>query len=182
MASPAPEHAEEPEAFAALDAYLEALHSGRPAERARLLSEHPHLAAFVDCLDSLDRLAPAGFVSPFHAAATLSPPSDSPAPSPQAPATRFGMYELLGELVRGGWLRDHGDDDEHGRLYAVGLQAQGRHGRVRSAVGSDRGLVADDDGGLVRGGRLRDHGSHDEHGWLHAMGLQAAVIRAMLAG
>jgi serine/threonine-protein kinase len=99
---------ENPEDFALLEGYLEDLHAGRNPDRAQLLVAHPELARMLDCLESLDRLAPAvrppidcqaptltqlpGGTSSEHLVNSRYPP----------PTTSFGAYELLGELGRGG--------------------------------------------------------------------------------
>jgi serine/threonine-protein kinase len=84
-------------AFAALDAYLDALHAGRTADRGRLLADHPHLHDLLSCLDSLDRLAPQS----ANATRTL-PPLHAEIDEAKQPFTQFGKFELLGELGRGG--------------------------------------------------------------------------------
>src|SRR5882724_11116156 len=78
-----------------LDAYLAELHAGRRPDRARWLAEHPELAPHLDCLDQLDRLAPA---------LTLAGESDDALTPPDITGELVadGRYELLGEVGRGG--------------------------------------------------------------------------------
>ncbi|MBI5396696.1 MAG: serine/threonine protein kinase [Verrucomicrobia bacterium] len=70
---------------AALDSYLAELQAGLAPDRAALLARHPELAKELECLDALDRLAPAA----------------APPPTPEH-ITDFGRYELLEEIGRGG--------------------------------------------------------------------------------
>jgi len=81
-----------------LDEYLSALHAGRAPDRAALLARRPDLAAALDCLEMLDRLAP---------------PATAPEPAPSDAATlpgrsltmsgeRVGKYVIERELGRGG--------------------------------------------------------------------------------
>jgi serine/threonine-protein kinase len=107
----APDGALDEPSFSILNEYLEQLHSGGQPERARLVAEHPNLAAALECLEALDRLAPP---PPADAAPPRGDPNDeatiaSPPPSDEAaekelgvPSRDFGKYELLGELGRGG--------------------------------------------------------------------------------
>ncbi len=96
--------------FSALDSSLEDLHAGRPANKEKLLVQHPELAAALDCLEMLEKLAPSTRVLPdFDAGqacdhdATTVPPETSLelAPSLQV-RPDFGEYELLDEIGRGG--------------------------------------------------------------------------------
>jgi serine/threonine-protein kinase len=89
-----------------LERYLEDLHAGRRPDRAALLAQRPDLAGLLDCLESLHALVPAA-AAPEPAAPeeaqTLSPSQVGTelAPAGEFPR-RFGKYELLGELGRGG--------------------------------------------------------------------------------
>jgi serine/threonine-protein kinase len=92
--------------FDLLQAYLDDLHHGRAPSREALLAQRPELAALLECLDGLDRLAvPAedegtpATLPPATLAVTTEPPSTLP---PPAPAGSFGKYLLEGELGRGG--------------------------------------------------------------------------------
>ena len=101
------------QAFAALDAYCEALRSGQPAERDLVLRDHPSLAGAIDCLEQLQNLAATISTNPVPTgteadpeAPTLPPPgraihSDLGLETPETHG-RFGNYELLGLLGRGG--------------------------------------------------------------------------------
>ena len=73
-----------------LDDYLQRLHAGEPTDRERLLREHPELGSALDCLELLDRMAPAGDYSQNQADAAAGALGD------------FGDYELLEEIGRGG--------------------------------------------------------------------------------
>ncbi len=95
-------------ALAALDAYINDLQAGRNADRERLLSEFPHLAGAVRCLEALERLAhsvvanlPETLDDVPHAAASERAP-DLPAVPVRQALGDFGDYELLEELGRGG--------------------------------------------------------------------------------
>jgi serine/threonine-protein kinase len=80
-----------------LDAYLAELHAGCQPDRGRWLAKYPHLAAHFDCLDQLDRLAPA----PADPDATIDGPR-SIGPSMIGELVADGKYELLAEIGRGG--------------------------------------------------------------------------------
>ncbi len=105
MSPPAEEHPDDPTTLLQLEAYLEALHAGRQPDKNRLLKENPHLGGLLDCLESLDRLAP-----PPAREAGPSTDLDPTLPfDPRATAADgaalpmvFGKYELLEEIGRGG--------------------------------------------------------------------------------
>ncbi|HEX4592124.1 MAG TPA: serine/threonine-protein kinase [Gemmataceae bacterium] len=78
-----------------LDAYVAELHAGRRPDRDRWLAEHPHLAAHLDCLEQLDRLA-----APDPDSTQGLPPGSGPSLVGETLAN--GKYELLAELGRGG--------------------------------------------------------------------------------
>jgi serine/threonine-protein kinase len=86
--------ADDAELCRALDEYLERLHAGSPPDRAEFLLRWPELAAALDCLEALDRLAPADEASLFDTMAEIQPADSLP--------RRFGCYELLAEIGRGG--------------------------------------------------------------------------------
>jgi eukaryotic-like serine/threonine-protein kinase len=96
------------ELAALLDAYLSALQTGRQPDRKALLQKHPEVAATLDCLDALERLAPAGELSEATSAseATTLPFREASQASDDiaaaAPAVWFGHFKLLAELGRGG--------------------------------------------------------------------------------
>lgn len=87
------------ESLELLDAYLAELHSGKPPDRARWVSEHPALAAHFDCLDRLDQLA-----APSDANRTIADTGASffDEPSAVGEFVADGKYEVLGEIGRGG--------------------------------------------------------------------------------
>src|SRR5262249_24053815 len=97
-----PDPPDNSDAFDRLDAYLTAMQAGKTPEKDRLLAEHPDLAAEMQCLDALDKLAPpvqgalseAATIPPFSAVPIVTPPP--------IPGADFGHYELLHELGRGG--------------------------------------------------------------------------------
>jgi serine/threonine-protein kinase len=119
----------DPELATLLDAYLCDVHQGMRPDRDALLAQHPELAPLLDCLEALDRLAPAA--TPVEPPAAREPPTMT---TPIVPVTWvqgelgpvppvtgwFGNYELLGELGRGGMgvvyrARQH----ELGRIVAL---------------------------------------------------------------
>jgi WD40 repeat protein len=85
--------------------YLQAVEEGQAPDRDELLRRHPELAAelteFLADRDQFDRL-----ISPFRGPVptTLFPPTSAAAPPGVAgsPGRRFGDYELLSEIARGG--------------------------------------------------------------------------------
>jgi WD40 repeat protein len=84
--------------------YLRAAQAGAAPDRAALLAAHPDLAAelteFLADLDCFaDAAGPLRAGSPDAETAPPGPTAESPA---AAPGERFGGYELLGELGRGG--------------------------------------------------------------------------------
>jgi serine/threonine-protein kinase len=92
--------------FELLHRYLDDLHHGRAPDRSALLRDHPGLGELLDCVESLDRLAPppeppsapdATVVFSDGVVASGTAPSSTP-----AARTRFGKYQLEGELGRGG--------------------------------------------------------------------------------
>jgi serine/threonine-protein kinase len=93
MVDPQPEQ----DAFEVLDAYLERVHAGDKPDRDALLREHPELASALRCLDALDSLAPGPKSDTGEQAATVELTVDE-----IGPPRRFGSYELLEEIGRGG--------------------------------------------------------------------------------
>ncbi|MFT3882782.1 MAG: serine/threonine-protein kinase [Gemmatales bacterium] len=78
-----------------LDAYLNALQSGDRSRCQSLLTEHPELQQYADCLENLHDLT--------AQAETLPPqPRATPSPSSLMLGTQFGKYHLEAELGRGG--------------------------------------------------------------------------------
>jgi WD40 repeat protein/predicted Ser/Thr protein kinase len=73
--------------------------AGKPLDLSRVVRAHPGLEAplreFFRNRDGFDRLAP-------HLAPVAARPGAPDAPPPLAPGSRFGDYEVLGELGRGG--------------------------------------------------------------------------------
>jgi serine/threonine protein kinase len=97
--------------FPALDAYLEALQAGRPPDKQDLVARHPELAGMLECLDTLEQLAPPA-VQPTDQPSPANAPTLGqevhPGVAPPAPTggpavgTDFGKYVLLAEIGRGG--------------------------------------------------------------------------------
>jgi WD40 repeat protein/tRNA A-37 threonylcarbamoyl transferase component Bud32 len=89
---------------AVLHAYLEAVDAGQAPDRATLLRAHPdlseELAAFFADEQRLDRLA-ASLAPARQAGGAQDTMPHGDAPAPACPS-RFGDYELLGEVARGG--------------------------------------------------------------------------------
>jgi len=78
-----------------LDEYLSALQSGNHERCQALLTDHPELQQYANCLENLHDLT--------AAAPTLPPqPRQSPSPSSLLLGTQFGKYHLEAELGRGG--------------------------------------------------------------------------------
>lgn len=97
----------EEKSFAALDGFLQALHSGQRPDRTLFLAEHPELASFVDCLEALDELAPPPVERPiffFDPDRTIDENAarQPPAADTLTAGADFGKYELLAEIGRGG--------------------------------------------------------------------------------
>src|SRR5262245_22436247 len=109
--SPEASQARRESASAVIAAYLEATDAGQAPDRQELLARHPELAeelhTFFAAHDAMTPLA-----QPFLQAAsdTLSVPPEGLTTPPEAtspastatPGTRFGDYELLDEIARGG--------------------------------------------------------------------------------
>src|SRR5262245_16250535 len=92
-----PPISESDEAFQHLHRYLEELQQGRAPDRKQFLQAHPELASWLDCLEALDGMAPAG---PRDSATTVG---EAVPITPVGDGTSdFGKYRLLGELGRGG--------------------------------------------------------------------------------
>lgn len=90
---------DDPRLVEVLDCYLQQLQSGGRADRGAVLREHPELASALKCLEALDGLAPP---PPPEADATLAHDTlQTPAAQAEIPR-RFGAYELLEEIGRGG--------------------------------------------------------------------------------
>lgn len=86
-----------------LDQLMLAVQTNDTRRCDQLLQEHPQLRDWIGCLKSLDSFAPAKLVPEF--AETMlsdrSPASVPPAMSSNE-SDRFGKYDLLGEIGRGG--------------------------------------------------------------------------------
>ena len=83
-----------------LDDLMQALQNGNKSRRDALLAEHPELQAWVECLQSLDSLAPA--TDPDTAPTIIGNGLPRKQESSIHLAEKFGKYDLLGELGRGG--------------------------------------------------------------------------------
>jgi len=107
MMNPSRDDAPEEKAFAALNDFLEQLHGGQAPDRDGLLRAHPELAGAFDCMEALDSIAiAAGRVGEeatviFRADEDRDTGAEGP-PSTLPSGTRFGKYELLEEIGRGG--------------------------------------------------------------------------------
>ncbi|HEV3023117.1 MAG TPA: serine/threonine-protein kinase, partial [Pirellulales bacterium] len=95
---------DEPATFEVLAEYLDELQRGMPPNRDDLLRERPDLASALNCLDALERLALPSTcdVAPPDARTFLSDADPTAGGFTAAPPSKFGDYELLGELGRGG--------------------------------------------------------------------------------
>lgn len=108
---PSPDDALDEQAFAALNDFLEQLHAGKTPDRASLLRAHPELTGALDCMEALDSIAiAAGQVGDDATVAFCGNAGDgatdkvrdvSLSMTPLMGA-RFGKYELIEEIGRGG--------------------------------------------------------------------------------
>lgn len=99
------EDAGERQAFSILNDYLDQLHAGKAPDRARLLQEHPDLAAALECLEALDSLAVAASGLTDDPAKIVTADQADREQSEALPPSawkEFGKYELLEEIGRGG--------------------------------------------------------------------------------
>jgi serine/threonine-protein kinase len=95
-----PDNQPDDKAFSLLNEYLDRLHAGEEVDREQFLRDHPELGSALDCLDVLDsfiRDLPDGSGSP--GGETQAPPKDDLSDPERR---RFGPYELLEEIGRGG--------------------------------------------------------------------------------
>jgi serine/threonine protein kinase len=91
------------QAFAALDGYCEALRAGHEPGKDDLIKTRPDLAGVLNCLQELNQFARSVGSSIDHAAETIAPDSlVESAGSALEYQGRFGSYELLGMIGRGG--------------------------------------------------------------------------------
>jgi serine/threonine protein kinase len=103
--SPAPDSIdpEDVQQIQLLDQLMLAVQTNDTRQCDQLLQQHPQLRDWIGCLKSLDSFAPANLVPEF--AETMlsdrSPASVPPAMSSNE-SDRFGKYDLLGEVGRGG--------------------------------------------------------------------------------
>jgi len=94
--------------FALLDRYVELLHAQNVDSRSAVIARHPELAGLLECLESLDSLAPTVAENPVgdterdEDEVPTVRASDSAVVAEPAEPTPFGKYQLLGELGRGG--------------------------------------------------------------------------------
>jgi eukaryotic-like serine/threonine-protein kinase len=84
-----------------LDGYLAQLQAGARPDRDSVLGHCPELASALDCLEALERIAPAAAMQDGGAAESVAM-SPEATPLPQAAPRDFGNYELLEEIGRGG--------------------------------------------------------------------------------
>ena len=92
---------EDPQLVELLDEYLARLQAGEHPDRAAILSRYPQATSALDCLEALENLAPAGEAEQDE----NQEPTDTRAADvslPAVPPRRFGQYELLDEIGRGG--------------------------------------------------------------------------------
>jgi serine/threonine-protein kinase len=107
------EMASPPQLVDYLDAFVDDLRTGRPADKAAILARFPEAGPLLQCLEDLNSLAAS--VLPAHPttenhesrdATTIMAEDDLAGPTFElespAPASRFGKYELLDVLGRGG--------------------------------------------------------------------------------
>ena len=90
-----------------MDELVQAVQTNDIVKQDALLRQHPHLQEWVDCLKSLDSFASAPEEVPPEFAPTLLAGAVAPAgPGAHGPGSsvsgRFGKYDLLGEIGRGG--------------------------------------------------------------------------------
>jgi serine/threonine-protein kinase len=88
---------ENPETLVLLDAYLEQLQGGGQPDRQAILQRHPELESTLDCLEALERLAPAGELEE-----SVEGGGGEGAPPGRLPFDTFGPFEILEEIGRGG--------------------------------------------------------------------------------
>ena len=91
--------AESHDELAVLQAFLERLQAGSATEGEAWRHDHPRLGSAFACLEALESMAPP---CASDAATVELGSHDEPAKRPRLPATRFGDYELLEEIGRGG--------------------------------------------------------------------------------
>lgn len=84
-----------------LDELLLTIQSSNEGRRIELLTQHPELIEWIECLQSLDSLAPANIPELAPTMIGNGAPAVSAGSSPAATGS-FGKYDLLGELGRGG--------------------------------------------------------------------------------
>jgi serine/threonine-protein kinase len=92
---------EDPHLAELLDEYLSRLQAGERPDRSSILSRYPQATSALDCLEALENLAPAVETQPGEDPQhTDTRGADMTLPA--APPARFGQYELLDEIGRGG--------------------------------------------------------------------------------
>src|SRR5690349_18973937 len=95
-----PDLPDDPATQELLDAYLRDLQTGRAPERGAVLTERPDLASALDCLEMLERLAPASIPPPHDGDPNYAPTMLGR--SVAATGERIGKYAIERELGRGG--------------------------------------------------------------------------------
>ena len=85
-----------------MDELVQAVQANDIVKQDALLRQHPHLQEWVDCLKSLDSFASAPDEVPPEFAPTLLAGAVAPTGTGSSITGRFGKYDLLGEIGRGG--------------------------------------------------------------------------------
>ena len=90
------------ELFKQLDNYVDALHSRDSNTRSGMIEQNPELRELLDCLDSLELLAPTEVNHSGSDASQSLPDLEATDENGEPQPQQFGKYELLRELGRGG--------------------------------------------------------------------------------
>src|SRR5689334_5130326 len=87
---------DDPQTQEMLDAFLREMQAGHAPDRSAILAQRPELASALDCLEMLERLAPASIPPPDDGAPTILGKTAA------AVGQRIGKYAIERELGRGG--------------------------------------------------------------------------------
>jgi serine/threonine-protein kinase len=90
---------EDPQLAQLLDEYVARLQAGERPDRAAILKRYPLATSALDCLEALENMAPEAEQDEAHES-TDAGAADVTLPA--MPPRRFGQYELLDEIGRGG--------------------------------------------------------------------------------